>query len=435
MRTATLNLRPLQQLVGSVLFVVVLSAITWAGLRAPLIAAALLYVTAFVVLAWAKPAIALMLIFAGAPFQNDLSGGGSAKMSIGEINLALTAGVCIIQRITRREPIRWGPIAIPVAIYLAICVYSTLRNWYGGAAVLSILQMVLYLVVTVMVFATFPRSAPELRLTLYGLVCVGVLFTVIGLVSHSNYYLGIHKNGLGGSLGVATVVATELWLAEDDPKRKRLLGLGLLIITVGLVQSLSRGAWAATFTGLVIIFYLRRQFGLLVRTFVLLIPVVALSWTLLPAESKAYSTDLKPTLKGSVGTRITNATVALSFFEKSPITGAGVGLRKMYDATNLTLFTLAETGILGLAAFLSIHLVFLRMVGSARRYLTPADPAFSLLAVGAALLIGKLVHGQVDHYWSRGQVLMAWAGAGMAVWAYFESRTTRPHRSLQDGQS
>jgi O-antigen ligase len=180
---------------------------------------------------------------------------------------------------------------------------------------------------------------------------------------------------------------------------------------------------------------LRRQFGLLIRTFLLLIPVVALSWTMLPAESKAYSTDFKPTLKGSVGTRITNAAVALSYFEKSPITGAGVGLRKMYDATNLFLFTLAETGILGLAAFLSIHLVFLRMAGSARRYLTPADPAFSFLVIGTALLIGKLVHGQVDHYWSRGQVLMAWAGAGMAVWAYFESRAVRPYRSLQDGQS
>jgi len=40
------------------------------------------------------------------------------------------------------------------------------------------------------------------------------------------------------------------------------------------------------------------------------------------------------------------------------------------------------------------------------------------------LVLGKLVHGMVDHYWSRGAIMIAWASVGMAL--SVEARTLFP---------
>ena len=114
--------------------------------------------------------------------------------------------------------------------------------------------------------------------------------------------------------------------------------------------------------------------------------------------------------------------LALNMFHQSPVYGLGVGLRKEYDATNIVFATLAETGIAGLATFLLIHVVFVISMSRTQMLLTPRDPVYSLPALGAGLLVGKLCNGMVDHYWSRGALTMAWAAAGMGVSAYFYVR-------------
>ena len=48
-----------------------------------------------------------------------------------------------------------------------------------------------------------------------------------------------------------------------------------------------------------------------------------------------------------------------------------------------------------------------------------AEALFSLLCIGGALVLDKFVHGMVDHYWSRGAIMAAWASAGMATRAYY----------------
>jgi hypothetical protein len=39
--------------------------------------------------------------------------------------------------------------------------------------------------------------------------------------------------------------------------------------------------------------------------------------------------------------------------------------------------------------------------------------------LGAALVVSGLAHGLVDHYWSRGAIMIAWAAAGMATFAFW----------------
>jgi O-antigen ligase len=143
---------------------------------------------------------------------------------------------------------------------------------------------------------------------------------------------------------------------------------------------------------------------------------------MLPEETKRYATDLNPDSKfGSAASRIVSIEYAYGVFKSSPILGVGVGLRKQYDATNVAMSTLAETGILGLIAFAAIFGTLFWMAWQAQRRIERDDPTFSLFAVGVALVSGKLLHGCVDHYWSRG-IIPAWAGAGLVVYAYNYAR-------------
>ena len=152
-----------------------------------------------------------------------------------------------------------------------------------------------------------------------------------------------------------------------------------------------------------------------------MVPLIAVCWALLPQQSKSYATGFDRE-NWNIRLRYMSMDYAKSQFERSPIIGVGVGLRKEYDATNVFLLTLAETGVLGMDTFLYLHLATGRMVLKARRIIRKDDALFSILALGGALVLSKFVHGLVDHYWSRGAIMIAWAAAGMATHAYFVSR-------------
>lgn len=388
----------------------------WCLLRQPIIGAAALYLTVFVWLAFAHPSVALMLTFASAPFQNDVSTAGSgARYSVAEVHLVLTFVCFAVKVALTKKRISYGPVGFPILMYLTICVISSILVWRDMDTIISFLQMFAYFVLAVILFANHVKDEQDYDLSFIGLVAVGVFFSLLGLALRSPYVLGIHKNGLGASLAAAFVVNVELWLASRNPIRRRVLGLAFVIITLGLINTLSRGAWLAAGTGLLVILAARREAKLMVHTAALMIPVVVLAWSALPEQRKQYVVDVGNLSNGSGGPRLQNARTAQKFWLESPLLGQGVGLRKQYDATNITLFTLAETGVVGLIAFLLIHIVVLRMVWLALRVIRPGDPAFSCVVIAGALIAGKLVHAQLDHYWSRGSILVTWASVGMAT--------------------
>lgn len=423
--------RTLPVLLGALAVAGALAFVSRLGIKDPLIAIAILYAAAFSICAWRWPTVALMLIFASGPLQNDVSGGGPARFSLAEINLSLAFAVMILKAVPTRGRVLMGPLGPPILLYLAICGISSFRNWQERNAIISILQMVLYLLVAVSLFASYGSSPRDFMPALYGLVGVGAFLAVSVVVGRDEGVFGIHKNGVGGSLAAAFVVALELWMAAaKDRRRQRLIGLCLLLISAGLVATLSRGAWLAAATGLLFVMAMRREFRMMVNITFLLIPVVALAWIFVPAEKQAYAVDVQVKQSGSFGDRLRNAEIAQRFINEDPFLGQGVGLRKQFDATNICLFTLAETGVLGLVAFLGIHFVLLRMVWRARFLLDPGDPAFSCLVIGGALVLGKFVHAQLDHYWSRGTVMMAWSTAGMATCAYHTALSQRKSRGV-----
>jgi hypothetical protein len=422
MRTETLRLRTNDYVaLFALAFGMALMAAVKFVFDLSLVSVLVVYGVAFVGLTWKYPELVLMLIFAASPFQNDLSGEGWAKFSIAEMSLALAFPVFLVRCLLfRRRPVV-GPILIPVLLYFAVCLSSSMVTWRGNTALISLIQMVVYLIVAVMVFASFTRRPEQLLLALNGLVVSGLFLCAVEIVIGSNYVMGLHKNGIGGALSCALVVATELWWAADSPRNKWRYGIALAILTAGLLFSLSRGAWLATLVGLLVLLGLRRKFRLFLQVCLIVIPLIALCWLFLPQESREYATNFS-TEQYSARMRYQSLEFTQREFAKNWLTGVGVGLRKEYDATNVFWMTLAETGVLGLAAFLLIHIVFFSMVWKTQKRLSHNDPLFSLLIIGAALVLSQLVHGSLDHYWSRGQTMITWASAGMATSVYYATR-------------
>jgi len=399
------------------LFVLGCGAAALAFFHVGVVAAAIVYAAAFLLIAMQDPRFALMLILAAAPFQQDLSGGGPVKFSLSDVNLALTLPVFFLQQLIHRGRLSLGPITAPVFLYLGICLVSSWLNWRGMTTAVSFVQMVEYLVVAVMLFSTFTKREEDLLFALKGLVVVCMFLAIVVIASGSYYVLGLHKNGIGRSLASGLIVCTELWCAADPKKRKWWL-VAMAIVGAGLFFSLSRGAWLGAFCGLLMVFVFRRKFKFLLWFGLLMVPLIAYCWRFLPQDLREYAVDLDPQAY-QINIRLVTLEFVYEKFKESPVYGIGLGFRKEFDAVNVFMSTMAETGIIGLVAFLLVYFVFFRMAWRIRRHLSQKDPLFSIMVIGSSLMMGVLAHGSVDHYWSRGGSMIAWAGAGMAISVYY----------------
>jgi hypothetical protein len=304
--------------------------------------------------------------------------------------------------------------------YLLVCVVSSMVSW-RASTLTSMVQMVLYIVVAVAVFTSLGRGEQDYQLSYYGLLLVGLVLAIAVLVTHSGYVLNLHKNGVGGSLSCAVIVATELWLAAPTPRRRMMMGWVLLILVAGLFFTLSRGGWVGAGVGIILILALRREFRTMMKVIFALVPLLTICWYLLPEKSRDYTTGLSAKNE-NIQMRYNSVEYARENFDQNPYLGVGVGLRKEYDATNLLWLMLAETGVPGALTFILIQFAVVRMVWVTQKRLRRDDPLYSAVAIGGALMLGRFIHGMVDHYWSRGAITIAWAGAGMATYGYLVVR-------------
>jgi O-antigen ligase len=274
-------------------------------------------------------------------------------------------------------------------------------------------QMAMYLIVAVFVFSACLDDPNVMYSGWYGLLASCVFLAVAKLSTNDLYILGLHKNSIGTSLSYGVIVAVELWISSQG-RQRQVLGVLLAVLLGGLLSSLCRGAWLGAVGGVMLILLLHRQFRLFARAAALAVPILALCWVLLPDQAKDYASDISLDAY-NVKTRLASIDLAYGFFQNNPVLGAGVGLRKEYDATNVVMSTLAETGVMGLVAFVSIYASFGWAVWRARARIVITNPLFPLLAIGSALALCQLLHGMVDHFWGRGS-LPAWAGVGMAMY-------------------
>lgn len=383
------------------------------------------YALLFWSIALRYPAVPITFILGLAPFQNDVSVLPGLHFSLSELHLLLSVPLLYF----RRRGVLLGWMGGPLIIALGITFLLTLTHWRGTSGV-SLVQMALYWVVVVAVCSSLPRAPEDLELAWKGLLWVGLLISGMAVVSRSSYFLGLHKNGIGASLACCLVVAVDQWLRSKAVMRVVFAGL-IGLIGFALILVLSRGAWIAATVGVASLMIWKGRFWSLVKLSFLLIPVIGLSWALLPDESKAYAFGFDPT-RYNIKARHLNDEFAKSEWDSSPWLGVGAGLRKEYDATNVFWLTLAETGPLGVGAFFGAHGVVLLGLWR-RRSLVKGTPADSAMGVAGALLLGKLVHGMVDHYWSRGAITIAWGSVGLALGMEFWSRRQRGENNVERG--
>ncbi len=384
------------------------------GVSLPL--AGILYVALVIAGAIVRPDLIFLLVFLEAPFVYDL-GGGPVRVALADATLFAATPVFLFRLLTSGRPLARNPMFWPTAAYFAVCIASAAVTGGSGEAVTSVLQMALYMLLAVYVYANAIDGPGQVIPAFYALLLSNLVIAGAELAIRSNFVLGLHKNATGAELSYAVTIAVELWLARAAARQpRRLLTLVLLGLIAGLVNSLSRGAWLGTIVGVLVLLLLRRQTKLAIRSLIVMSPAIVVCWALLPKASREYAVDFGPGAR-NIEARYTSLYYAWDLFRDHPILGVGVGLRKTYDATNLVLATMAETGVLGIVTFTAVFVAFGWMVMRTRRRLSTTDPAFSLVAIGAALMAGKLAHGCVDHYWSR-VMLPVWAAAGMAVFAY-----------------
>jgi hypothetical protein len=399
---------------SAVLLLVIAAIILGIAARFSQPLAAVLFVPFYVCLCVLEPRVALWLMFFAVAFPYDVSGGGFVHSAPAEISLVVATPIFWLRTVARGGRRVINPILLPVLIYFLICVISTLVHWTGRDAIVSILQMVLYLVLAVKFFSTWIKNRAQLRAALYGLITACTLVSILLVGFRREDILGIHKNATGTFLSYTVIILAELWLAAATIGRRRgWLNLLLLVNLAGLVMSTSRGAWMGAIAGLCVLMLARRQYGLFAKAIVIMIPAIAICWFLVPQEQREYAIALGSSSR-NVQARLITIENYREQFMKSPIIGQGVGLRKEQDSTNIVMSTLAETGVVGLVAFAAIQVVFFWTLFRAIRAVPRDHPDFSFLLLGGALVLCLFVHGCVDHYWSRTQIPV-WGMAGAAI--------------------
>ena len=364
---------------------------------------------------------AMLFIFAAIPFQNDVSFGGPLRFSLAEVNLLLTLPVVLLK--ARR--LHFGPTLAPACIYLAVCLFSALGQW-RPSTLQSLVQVGVFTVTQVVVFASLARDEEDYRLAFHGLMATAIFLSFSVMASGSSYVYGLHKNGVGASLASTFVITLELWLGTGQGRRKlRLFYLvASLIVAAGCLVTVSRGAWMTAVVGALAVLGIRGRVGLALKCSLLLIPLVAVVWRFLPDSSREYATGFGQE-RSNIKARYDSIDYAMGLFKANPIQGAGMGLRKDYDATNVIVLCLGETGVPGLVTFLFLNASVVFMVVRTYRRVPPQSLSASVLAIALGLILGKFMHGLVDHYWSRGSLTAAWATVGMATFVVVEQRKQR----------
>ena len=388
------------------------------------IAAGAAFALIFLFVSFWQPRIALMIIFALVPIQQVVPLHLPVKLSISEFGLAFFLPICLLKTAQMGKPLRLGPTLWPTVIYLALCLFSTVLypQWHL-LAIKAYAQMVVYIVIAPLICASFPGDTDDLRFALEGAVGMAAILAAIVLLTHFHYPTE-NKNAWGANFGGAFAIAMELWLAANIAKRRKAaswLMWALVLIGMGLFMCLSRGGWLEGGVACLIILALRRRFGLMLRAAIILLPLLVALFFLLPHKKQHYAFNFS-TKAGDIKPRIKLIHFAINEFEDHPVTGVGVGLRKAVDPTNLFLITLAETGVQGLIAFLAIYYVIIRTAWKDHKKLSQADPRFTLVALGGALVVGRFVHGMVDEYWLRGSIIWAWSAVGMLAAVDYELR-------------
>jgi putative inorganic carbon (HCO3(-)) transporter len=375
----------------------------------PLTWALLLVVGSIVVgVTLVRPQFGVLLIVPAVPF-GSLRQVSVGVMSVGatEALVALVLAAWLMRMVVQRQiRVTWPPLTLPLMIFWGVLVLSSLNSVSLQHSIKEIVKWteVLFLYVMVanemdarwsrwLVFVVLSTGALAAMQGIYqflfqagpeGFVLFGRFMRAYGTFEQPNPYAGY--------LGLTLPLAVGLILAAVLPERGRVEGRWLIwatgcgvLMLAALAMSWSRGAWlgfAAALMVMVLAIVARRgRLAALAVLFVMLLAYILLAggFSLVPPSVVQRFSDFVPYL-GIVdvrGVEVTDANFAvlermahwqsaLSMWTEHPWLGVGIGnYETVYPTYALPLWPLplghahnyylniaAETGVLGLAAYL-----------------------------------------------------------------------------------
>ena len=351
--------------------------------------------------------------------SSSVGGSGVAASALAVLFIAASVLWLLAQRRAgHRYPMTAADAAF--SVFVVACLLSTI----GSVNRIATLTEVTRIVAAVLMFVVLERLLVDLGAVRRVLVaCYVSLIPALGLglvqsLSGGSFESGgvsrivgtfLHPNTFGFFLSMFMLMSIALY-RHVRTRTRMLLGLVVLVCGGLLVLTYSRGSWVAFVVGLLVIgvFQSRAVFAWMLGGFVVVIG-------LLPSVV-ARVTDVT-TADTATGAASNSLTWRFQYWldviglnRDNPVTGIGLkGTRYITDQSkaphNDFLRAYAETGLLGLLAFL---LVVLAIVGIARRALRQAQPGLARgVAVGfAAVLAAYLIDSFGDNLMS--EIVVLW---------------------------
>lgn len=273
------------------------------------------------------------------------------------------------------------------------------------------------------------RHIVALRLLLVVTVSVSIAAVVTSLTTGlaPAYPLGLHKNFVGSLFAMILLIAMASYAVFDLPQTLRVPLMAVLV--AGLLAAQSRGAFLTLLGGLLVLVVRQRgRQTVAVRAVALLGAAAAVALIVTSVQSQ---------LEERVGTGVQHDSLAqrerveLATYELwNDHRVLGVGLKYfrtgMFGAANqapnnVLNESMAETGIVGTVGFLGFQV--LALVALARG----SSP---LATAGMACVLGRLLHGQVDIYWSAGTAALPWIVAGLGLAEQRSRAATLPQAAI-----
>lgn len=376
-----------------------------------------------------RPALVPALAMPALVLVNRVVGGGEGVLSISDLVLFLAFWPAVLLGARPFSPalrsLLWAS-----AVYQALTLFTVLANPYTANTVEWFHAWLLVAGALVVGWAVGAGGHARLGLGLLVAVAAGVAVLAcvlwVGEALEGRFgpvYLDapllMHKNYLGGLLAFAAVIVyvRPTWLRWDDAVCLALFGL----FTLGILASQSRQAMIGLAVAVAVVAL--RPDPHRRRSRVVLVAAVAVTAAVLSlVRDQIASGDAH----NSANQRLAWFEQSIVIWQHDPLFGAGLRwwytdrFAERFQPPNAEFEVLSSAGVVGLVGF--VLLVVIALV-----VLWRVDPQYGTLAF--AIVLMRVVQGQLDLFWVAAQVSIPFAVAGVCLGAqaFAAQHPPRPH--------
>jgi O-antigen ligase len=343
---------------------------------------------------------------------------GFVRVHIVDIIAISTLIPLLIIKNLKKEKFLAPSILIVNLLFLIVIIASLLNAIYFKAAIKEIIQFIFMAFAYPLLIFNSVGSIKEVNKMLdimsSGTALLGLMVLIYSLANQAGgglYFMGLHKNGLGSLM---VLPLPYLFLKVIHSKNKRWLFFMILNV-IGLIFSMSRGAWLGGFVGVIFVAILlnkKEAVGL-----ILCIGLVFATFFTFFTSSDFKDASTKT---NTLEIRMVEWRKATWAFLERPILGwgyASFSSGNIYeidgentvttDPHNFIFRFSAELGLVGLSVFLSMILYIIYKAKKAINRELNEETKYTIMAL-LGCIVAYLTHGLLDVFWVGGRGTLFW---------------------------